>query len=348
MWFLKMDKRNRIEWLDTAKGIGIILIVLGHCLPLESFPCQIIFTFHVPLFFLLSGYVFKSKYSFNAVLKKKFHAVLIPFFQAFVLGLIVSLAVPVWRAELSVSKVLQDLFLGNPENVHNSSIWFLLCLFWTYVCFCLIQKTTLPVQLLLLSGIYVLDCLFIRFFPGKRLPFCLDCVPLALVFFSAGFYLKENDIFGFQKKKLLKSILLFVASSVLVFIIYRFNGSMNLHGLTIGNPVLYILAGVSGSLAVVAFSMIVSLYFRVTKAVLLWFGRHSLIIMCTQSILIRLYIVGCERFFSEKLTLYSFNYKHAVICFALVCFLCEPLICVLSDAVRKKIEKRLKAGLKHE
>lgn len=51
---------KRIENIDIAKGIGIILMVIGHaCYPhIYIFNC--IYIFHMPLFFFLSGFLFKE------------------------------------------------------------------------------------------------------------------------------------------------------------------------------------------------------------------------------------------------------------------------------------------------
>jgi len=50
-------KNKRIEWADTLKAIGIFFVVLGHnVLPAEMY--KYIFSFHVPLFFFISGYLF--------------------------------------------------------------------------------------------------------------------------------------------------------------------------------------------------------------------------------------------------------------------------------------------------
>ena len=54
-------QESRIEWVDTAKLIGIYLVILGH-LPLKNiFATNFIFTFHMPLFFFLSGFVEKHR-----------------------------------------------------------------------------------------------------------------------------------------------------------------------------------------------------------------------------------------------------------------------------------------------
>ncbi len=71
----KMIERTRISWLDSSKGFAILLVVLGHIadgyLRAELFPenayefevlHNLIYSFHMPLFFILSGYIFYRAY----------------------------------------------------------------------------------------------------------------------------------------------------------------------------------------------------------------------------------------------------------------------------------------------
>lgn len=63
----------RQKWIDICKGIGIIAVVLGHVIVrLESegiiniwgiLMCNFIYSFHVPLLFVLSGICFSLAYS---------------------------------------------------------------------------------------------------------------------------------------------------------------------------------------------------------------------------------------------------------------------------------------------
>lgn len=53
---------KRIFWIDNAKGFGILLVILGHVILLNSSStdaelklASIIYSFHMPLFFILSG-----------------------------------------------------------------------------------------------------------------------------------------------------------------------------------------------------------------------------------------------------------------------------------------------------
>lgn len=64
-------EKQRIEWLDFLKGIGIILVMVGHSfrdkMRMDSFIADfiysIIYVFHMPLFFAVSGYLFKINYN---------------------------------------------------------------------------------------------------------------------------------------------------------------------------------------------------------------------------------------------------------------------------------------------
>lgn len=53
--------KKRIEYIDIAKGIGMILVVIGHCINDKTFPGTWIYSFHMPLFFVLSGLCFSDK-----------------------------------------------------------------------------------------------------------------------------------------------------------------------------------------------------------------------------------------------------------------------------------------------
>lgn len=48
---------NRNYTIDAMKGVGIFLVVLGHLMSPRS---PLIYSFHMPLFFLLGGFLFRS------------------------------------------------------------------------------------------------------------------------------------------------------------------------------------------------------------------------------------------------------------------------------------------------
>jgi len=72
---------KRIAYLDVAKGIGILLVVLGHKYIKGSLPGlgKFIFSFHLPFFFLLSGMFFKPDYPLWVLFKSRFAMLIRPF-----------------------------------------------------------------------------------------------------------------------------------------------------------------------------------------------------------------------------------------------------------------------------
>ena len=145
---------ERIEWLDLSKGIGIFLVIAGHCLNVNTTPFHLIFEFHMPLFFLLSGYTYSRKMGFRNMVEKKFKGLLVPFISFYLLGTAATLVLPQWHKGFSLAAVKNDLIFAYPDSVHNSSIWFLVCLFWVCVAYWFISRLYWPVQIIMLAALY--------------------------------------------------------------------------------------------------------------------------------------------------------------------------------------------------
>ena len=71
---------KRVHYLDYAKGIAIILVVLGHIFS-EGNIKTYIYSFHMPLFFIISGYLFNysNLNSFKEFIYKRINGILIPY-----------------------------------------------------------------------------------------------------------------------------------------------------------------------------------------------------------------------------------------------------------------------------
>lgn len=114
---------NRIEWLDIAKGIAIILMVLGHTSipqPLSNF----IWAFHMPLFFIASGIATDfCKKGFCAFTLHRLRTLMLPFmiYSIIVLGLYQITAEP-----RSITSWLQQGWLAY-------ALWFIPVLFFASI-----------------------------------------------------------------------------------------------------------------------------------------------------------------------------------------------------------------------
>ena len=130
--------KQRIAWLDFAKALGITLVVLGH-IPLEASITKIIYTFHIPFFFFLSGLLDKSK-AMKDQLKHDVKALLVPYVLLYLVYYVLWLPFIFPKHpelygsgmtfENIVSKPLMGMLLGNGYHTEISTmicfpLWFL-------------------------------------------------------------------------------------------------------------------------------------------------------------------------------------------------------------------------------
>lgn len=78
--------KQRILYLDNLKGIAILLVVLGHCIQFTSiefdddFIFRLIYSFHMPLFFMISGYVScKTMVKWNVIVRRRLYQLILPY-----------------------------------------------------------------------------------------------------------------------------------------------------------------------------------------------------------------------------------------------------------------------------
>ena len=75
---VKDKKSKRVMFIDIAKGIAIICIILGH-LGINNIN-RVVFTFHVPIFFMITGYFINKKYTIKEFIINKFKRLIVPYF----------------------------------------------------------------------------------------------------------------------------------------------------------------------------------------------------------------------------------------------------------------------------
>lgn len=135
--------KKRISYVDIAKVLGMFFIVYGHTLRGGEITTWI-YTFHVPLFFFLSGVIFHEEtLSIKTFLKKKGMALLVPFF---VWALISTGTFAGMSSFISMQPTLQSsqtnplisILMGYCDA--NSPLWFLPCLFIVEILMLIIIK----------------------------------------------------------------------------------------------------------------------------------------------------------------------------------------------------------------
>ncbi len=170
-------KTHRLQWLDVAKGITILLMVLGH----TSIPWRFsnfIFAFHMPLFFIASGWcTLWGKYNVGEFILHKFKTLLIPFIMYSAAVLLIA-----YLSEYE-DITLEGVFF---EGWKGYALWFVPVLFISMILAKLI--TMLPitwVRYTVCIGLIVIGAL-LRYY-RVQIPWTMATVPYAtfLVLFGS-------------------------------------------------------------------------------------------------------------------------------------------------------------------
>lgn len=284
--------RPRITWIDAAKGLGILLIVLGHITSVSD-PSQLyvyLYAFHVPLFFFVSGLTLKpGRVTFAAMVKDKFRALLVPYFfwalvgYAFYLsGYFVAarLGLKIEQFSYGVWTPLIGVLYGSLGDGHlvNTPVWFIVALFCAYVLAWLIN-THLQSNWLKTIAVLLIAMMGYQASRWVKLPWSLGSAMVGLVFLQGGVWYASVQQSDTPKNRLWVA---FVITLGLSFLALE-NGFVTLADVVLGNPVLYLVHGAIGLLMVVYLCRALGS----SAGWLARLGRYSMSIMVTHMLIIK-------------------------------------------------------------
>lgn len=276
-------KQDRLEYIDLARGICIVLVVFHHLCATEfgsSHPFNVfVRSFREPLFFVLSGLFFKEYENFWSFLKRKINRLLIPFVCFYAFGYILNLLLyPYAWKEFTLKAVwgLHDEAISG-----NMPIWFLWCLFINNILLYLItivskkaKKYELIVFISLISVVGTCGyCLGAT--PNMQIPFFIDTALTTTPFLGMGNLLKRKTNI-FEKNSWDKHLLLF---SSLMFIGVFFLAEMPffpMNNYLDCNIFSLYSCGLLGALGIIFLAKRI-----VRLPIISYYGRYSIMILCT-------------------------------------------------------------------
>lgn len=251
-------KRN--NWIDISKGIGILLVVYGHVMQgmnhrglidwkdFHVFSNAFVYSFHMPLFFLIGGFwiSFEKNKAFLSFLKIKISKIYYPYLLWSFFSILLRPLFVHYQMDTSLPSLVDAI----KALLNGSLSWFLPTFFCVNITSFFICQTGLPLQILIsLGSIFVFSKL-----PSSE----LGGYSVVLKSF---FYFLPFSVFGsilskviFDLDRISRKCLMFIfISSISTTLTFTY---LNLHEYII----VKLLMGLIGSLAVFSFSCFIKKY----------------------------------------------------------------------------------------
>ena len=258
----EQSRAKRLSWLDVLKGIGIVLVTIGHIYSNRTV-FNWLYSFHMPLFFLAAGWVYKEKPVLTDI-KRRIQTIVVPYFS---FGLLVLIYWQVIErrfrdSDMSFMDSLFGLFSGCYDNLDfDVHLWFLPCFFATVVLFNILAnlggKKIAYIVAALMSLIYVA-------LPMPELPWGINRVFKYIGFYAVGVFLTGRETKIVDRK---------IRTGVVAVVLLILNFFLSYHNLATG--IMWLVTALIGVLALILISQLIN-----QNRVLQYLGRISLVILC--------------------------------------------------------------------
>ncbi|WP_042330692.1 acyltransferase family protein [Desulfosporosinus orientis] len=284
---------RRVAWIDILKGIGIFLVVWGHSnLLLTSFNdfsyiTKYIYSFHMPLFFFISGYLnalVKNK-SFRQLITRKTNTLIIPYLSFSIITVLIDIIR--FKSNLPIRSELFKFFYIGKRVLWNDPLWFLICLFIVEIIFYGVSQ--LPDRKYSFLGLLIITLLgFWLSYKNITLPF-----GLSIAFIGTSFYGLGDFVSSSRSPRISKMVI--VSCILISFIIpIYFNTTVSMYFMRYGNPIYFYISALVNIYLYLKLSQRLQ-YINFVSNIFQYLGRNSLIILCTHFTLLLLLRVCISR-----------------------------------------------------
>lgn len=255
----------RDESIDILKGFGIAFMIIAHTFGPNNYLWDAIYTFHMPLFFIITGFLYKHKKLFE-LYHNSFSQLIVPYIFTCIIIVVISQIRQPHSIFIDLDSILSGLGPG----------WFLLALFLARIEFhfllIIFPKWYFIVALFISSCITVVAHYnnwpsYFAFYPSL----------VSLVFISMGYYTKQKKLF---KTANLKTFTIFSILSWLITFVY---GKVEMSHCLFKLNIIDFAGSISGTYIIYKLSQKINAnndnIIKELKALLVFTGRYSLIIL---------------------------------------------------------------------
>jgi len=286
------EQENRNNTISIAKAIGIVLVVMAHAVNPEWLTWKVIYTFHMPLFFLLSGYCFKEKYldDTKAFVIRKIKGIYVPFVAYSLVFLALHnlfcnwhIYTPDWyygwKDYAWVAGKIVTRMSG--EGGMLGIFWFLKELFWGNLFFFGVLKICKDKKWMTVGILAAMTILFVL--TGWQVPYFTisQTTWYAAMFIALGYAGREfvNILFHWW---------IYVAAAILIGIYVFIGRNIDIRAQDIYTILPYTLTAIGGTVGVLGILKWLSANRGGQNAVLQFAGNHTLEIMALHFITFKL------------------------------------------------------------
>lgn len=343
---------GRYQWIDIARGIGIILVIVGHTSS-NSILVKAIYEFHMPLFFFVSGYLFNyARYenNFSLFVNTKVNRLLLPYFFTCIISYslwyisyktiksytFTSLSALSTSPTLSASPIdgLISIFYGNGASNHifanyilyfNYALWFLICLFSANIIMYIfikydngnIKLNIVYCIIIVISGYIISKYIF--------LPWGIDIALVSLGFMYFGYLMKIKNII--PTKLGYNGLYICILSTALFSLAFFMNDTVDMNWRLYGNLFLFFMGAFSGIALLIIIALMLQSYGSI-NGILTFFGKSSLIILAVMGFMPG-YILKAISFLNIRL--YDFIYYNNIIHIIYIIAISTILVYIISN-----------------
>ena len=330
------NQGERNNTLDIAKGIAIILMVMGHCYSANNAVLTLIYGFHMPAFFMISGIIFGMKLQRDENYRFDVPHITVRFLRPY-LGYSTLFALFLLMLKLvGREENLAQIGVGYVGKIISlrglNALWYLPCILLTELIFISVNKFCKKLLVPISVGLYLI-ALFIKVDGELIVPWRSF---VGLFYFTIGYYI---PILSNERRREFsnRSIpVVWVMTSALYAILSIKNGMVTLVALRFNNPFLYTLDAILGSASLLLLSIFLSTQAHVQCVNgLIGFGRKTL------------HILGIHRFIVEVIRLVDYKaFGNAlnklgafegIIFGSIVCFILYGIFFVNEKAKKNKL-----------
>ena len=289
---MSSSKENgRISYIDIAKGIAIICVILGHFCIFEI--DRVVYTFHIPIFFLISGYFINNKLKITDFIKEKAKHLLIPYYITCLVIILIALCFAFFNGNIIDTFIYwfkATLYAAGsshskPLNINSiGAIWFLWALFWSSIFLRISLEMKKYMRMIFIGTIFAFGYFTRNAF---WLPLSIQPGACSVLFMYIGYLIKINKN-RIDKISPTIRIVGSLTALIITFMFIKNFKSFHLVECDLGRGIIDVIGCLCACWVVILISQFIDKHTNYLKNFFTNVGHHTLIILCVHIVEINL------------------------------------------------------------